>query len=672
MNKKRLLAWLTALLLLASIPAMGEEEAFDDEEVVNMMSAAEIALEARPDRTQPTHLTVGNTTRVSGNFFTSGFGNNTSDIDVRSMLHGYNLVVWANQVQFKADPQVVKSIHKSLMEGDTVYTITLQEDLTWNNGEPITAKDYVFSLLLQASPVFADLGAATGEWKPIVGFEEYHTGMRDCFEGVRLIDDATLSVTVKSEYEPFFYELSYLSVEPYPISVLAPGCCVVDTQNGAAIRDADDTEKNTIFRTALLQKTIMAKDGYLHQPKLTCGPYQLTAYDAEKGEVDFAINPCYKGNNEGVKPWIDTVKLVSVPQSDMVAMLQRGEVDLLNKVVSGERIVEARAMLLDGFDFKNYARIGYGFLAFSCEKGAMRSQAVRQAIAYSFDSDTFCTDFLSGFGVTVKGYYGLGQWTSGVLRGTIRPDDMDEEDEAKWNELNIDSLNDYKLDLKKAENLLIKDGWTLNEQGEPFRKGTDKVRCKQMGDELVTLRLDYAQCEGNEAAEMVRRMLTNNLPKIGAELTVHKVSFSELLADHYRQNEDRLYDLSFMATNFVSVFDPYMTLAGSDEYEGEMNTSGLVDDKLVELAWDLHATAPMNLLGYMQKWVKFQARYNELLPTMPIYSNVYFDFHTDRLKNYYVNSAASWPDAVLYAYMQESDAEAADDEPLGEDEFIAE
>ena len=38
---------------------------------------------------------------------------------------------------------------------------------------------------------------------------------------------------------------------------------------------------------------------------------------------------------------------------------------------------------------------------------------------------------------------------------------------------------------------------------------------------------------------------------------------------------------------------------------------------------------------------------------MPIYSNVYLDFHTNWLQNYYAGSEVNWPEAVLYAYIAE-------------------
>ena len=126
-----------------------------------------------------------------------------------------------------------------------------------------------------------------------------------------------------------------------------------------------------------------------------------------------------------------------------------------------------------------------------------------------------------------------------------------------------------------------------------------------------------------------------------------------MLADYYRENGERRYDMNFMATNFNSIFDPYYTFVTDETIEGAVNTSGIRDKKLMELAWDMHKTEPMNLLGYEQKWLAFQARFNEMLPTMPIYSNVYFDFHTDWLQNYRPNSYYSWPVAILYAYYAE-------------------
>ena len=194
--KKLILA--LCLLLMVSVSAAGEEMQTETAPTV-----AEIALTMRPESEEPTHLTVGNSTKVSGSFFTTQFGNNTSDIDVRCMLHGYNPIVWMNQLEFTTDPMVVDSLESADTRVGRTYTICIVDGLTYNDGvTPVTAEDYVFSYLLLTSPQFAALGANTGAYAHVVGYEAFSAGETDVFSGVRLIDERTFSVTVKAQNEP--------------------------------------------------------------------------------------------------------------------------------------------------------------------------------------------------------------------------------------------------------------------------------------------------------------------------------------------------------------------------------------------------------------------------------------------------------------------------------------
>lgn len=276
-------------------------------------------VEGRPAAEGATHVTVGNATRVSGSFFTSQFGNNTSDIDVRSMIHGYDPVVWTSQLTFDIDPQVARTVTLSASPVGTTYTIVLQQDLKWNDGTPITARDYVFTILMESSPAFAALGADIGVWSHLVGYDEYAAGRVNTFSGVRLIDEYIYSVTVKADMLPYFYEYSYLSVTPGPMNVIAPGCRVVQTEDGAMIADNVPGEPvQTVYSESLLRSTLLGDAGYLHMPEITAGPYRLVSFDAATGVVEFEKNTYYKGNYEGVKPWIDTVTLVPVTQDGML------------------------------------------------------------------------------------------------------------------------------------------------------------------------------------------------------------------------------------------------------------------------------------------------------------------------------------------------------------------
>ncbi|NLI22349.1 MAG: ABC transporter substrate-binding protein [Clostridiales bacterium] len=645
-------AFLLALLMLltagAQAAATAEESAADE-----LSLTAEIALMGRPVSDQPTHLTVGNPTRVSGSFFTDMWSNNTSDIDVRALLYGYNTVAWTSQLQFVADPMVVSSVTTRKSRGNAVYTVSLQQDLVYCDGKtPITAEDYVFSLLLCASPEAAELGAESSRYEKIVGYDEYHEGKTDALRGVRLMGTHTFSITVKADHEPFFFDLASIWCIPYPKSELAPYCAVEDTKKGARLIATGAAASDAPLTVDLLRRTIFDETiGYMSHPKLTSGPYQLTAFDPVTGRVDFTLNPYFKGNYEGVKPVIDTLTLVPVASGEMIGQLEAGEVDLLNKCVDGQAVRDGLALRGAGFDVKNYARMGYGFCAFSCEKGPQQFTAVRQAIAYCVDQDAFVQAFLGDTGLPVYGYYGLGQWMMLAASGSIRPENATLNDLKAWDRLTLEGLNRYDPDMEKAKKLLIQDGWTLNEQGGKFVEGVDDVRYKKVGKERMRLSLRFAQAENNNGATLIVEQLAQALPQIGCELLVEVVPFATLLEDYYRTDGERKYDMNFMGTNFSSVFDPYYTFNAGGEIGGAVNTSGLDDDRLMRLAWKMHKTEPMDLLTYQKNWLAFQKRFNELLPTLPLYTNVYFDFHTDWLQNYEPNTYSGWASAILYAYI---------------------
>ncbi len=662
---RKLLALLLAMLtLLTAAPALGQAPTATpaaDAADAEPLTVAEIALMGRPVSETPTHVTVGNNTKVSGAFFTEMWGNNTSDIDVRTLLHGYNTVAWSSQLQFVVDPTVVADLSARRVSGNAVYTITLQRDLLYCDGKtPITAKDYVFSLLLCASPQLAELGAASSRYEQIVGYDAYHSGKSAAFSGVRLVDDYTFSIAVKADYQPFFYDLAYIWCIPYPREVIAPYCDVQDTRKGASLCNVNPEDPTVPFTADILRASVLDPDtGYLSHPALTSGPYRLTAYNQEAGRVEFALNPYYKGNFEGVRPVIDTLTLQPAATDTMVAQLQSSEVQLLNKCVDASVVDAGLSLTEQGVVLKNYARLGYGFCAFACEKGPQQFTAVRQALAYCVDKTAFVADYLHNYGLPVYGYYGLGQWMLLASLGSLRPTDATAAELARWDALTLDSLNHYDVNLQTAEQLLVDDGWTLNEQGEPFVKGVDTVRYKLVNKTPMRLSFTFAQAEGNEGAALIVKQLQTALPQIGGELVPEIVPFSDMLSDYYRESGERHFDMNFMASNFSSVFDPYYTFNTDEQTDGVFNTSGLHDKKLMQLAWNMHKTATMDLLTYEENWLKFQTRFNELLPTLPLYSNVYFDFHTDWLQNYEPSAYSGWATAILYAYMAEPVAESA-------------
>lgn len=102
MNKYlSLLLVLAFLLIRAPLPALaggepdGGSRSGTEETIPEGQEEAEpVQAEAGdPDRYRG-ELIVGHPTVMKGDFFTEMFGNDTADIDVRALIHGYNLVNW--------------------------------------------------------------------------------------------------------------------------------------------------------------------------------------------------------------------------------------------------------------------------------------------------------------------------------------------------------------------------------------------------------------------------------------------------------------------------------------------------------------------------------------------------------------------------------------------------
>jgi len=579
-----------------------------------------------------THITVGSVSRLTGAFFTELWGNNTVDIDVRELLHGVSTVAWDANHQYVINENVVKMTKSEWTKAGKTFTFVVNRGLRWSDGRAITAKDFVFSILLQASPALAELGAQPTAYTWLAGYEDYHSGAAEPFEGVRLLGERTFSLTVKEEYLPYFYEMVYLKVTPYPQHVIAPKNEVRDFGHGALLYGDMTAEA--------LQKAILDPEtGYQSHPSVVSGAYMLVSYDAATGTAEFRANPYYPGDYSGQKPSIDRITFKEIQYADALELLASGEIDVINKATDGSFIAAGVEKANQGaMQAVNYDRNGYGFLAFAGEEEqpVTGSLAVRQAMAMVMDRDAMIVDFLKGYGRAVYSCYGLGLWVAQPYLDTMQ-----------------DHVTVYAKDAAAAVKLLEGDGWTLNLSGEAFVVGTDAVRYKKLEDgTLQPLAIKYACTKNNAAAAWIAKNYAPALEAIGFQFETVDVTYDVLLSNYYRHTE-REYNLMFLASNFNFVFDPYYMVHTSDAFQGVYNTSGVQDDELMEWAGKMRETKAGDVETYTANWLGFEKRFSDVLPTLPLYTNVYYDFCSNRVKGYAPDAHITWTQAILYAEVAE-------------------
>lgn len=596
-------------------------------------------LAAAPERDYD-HLTVGNPTEMSGHFTFRLWGNSTSDIDVQSLVNGYNLVFWNQELNnYDFNPTVITGMLVTNDEaGNRKYTIILNDTLRYSDGSRITAKDYAFSILLQASPAIEELDGSTHAYQAILGANAYRAGESKMISGVSVKNDKTLCLTVKASSRPYYFELGKLDCFPMPVAVIAPGCTVCDDGEGAFLQGEMTAE---MLKETLLSST----SGYLTHPTVVSGPYRLLSFDGITAELE--KNPYFQGNHYGEVPTIKSLTYTAVNNKDMIQRAVNGEIDLLNKVTEQKAVKDGVNMLsYSGFDVTAYARTGLNLISFCCENSTVASKAVRQAIAFCTDRKSIIKDYLGGQGIVADGLYGLGQWTYSVTTGN---QSLTAEDAQKLGDTRADlkNLRIYDLNIPEANRLLDAEGWTLNQNGAPYTSDVSEIRSKLVDGELVSLDLTLLCAKENSLGDLLQKYLGENLQKAGIHLTVKTAPWEEVFAC-YHTAEKRDCDMILMAMNFQPAFDPTDMFDPADFSD---NYTHIQDRTLYELALNVGTAA--DSAEYLSKWVEFENYFTETLPMVPLYSNVYYDFYTDTLHDYYVNDTATWSDAIVQAFMSD-------------------
>ncbi|MEV5431261.1 ABC transporter substrate-binding protein [Streptomyces sp. NPDC052701] len=213
--------------------------------------------------------------------------------------------------------------------GNERYACTLRDGLKFANGDPVTAADVKYSID-RALSLKADSGV---------------------FALLSTID----TVETQGEREVIFHLKTADATFPYKLSTPVAG-----------IVDPDDYPKGEL------------RDGFAVNGS---GPYTFRAETDgdELVKAVFTKNPAYKGalqvNN-------DKVEMVSFADADaMGEALKKGDIDLMTRTMSPEQIHKLSTGSDESIDVVEMSGLEIRYLAFNTDAPAVKSKAVRQAMA---------------------------------------------------------------------------------------------------------------------------------------------------------------------------------------------------------------------------------------------------------------------------------------------------
>lgn len=401
---KKSIKLISALLVLAMLLSMaacsGNGTADTTAAATNEETAAEVATEATPSI--PNRVILGNTAELSGDFHYPGWGGSTAggaDQDIWRLTVGYATLESDQGGAYPwSETAVASHTETENDDGTATYTVTINQGLTFSDGTPITAANYIALLLVGSSPVGVAAGLPGTAGSSFVGFAEFsaYTGEEGSgskvFSGVRLLDEYTFSLTVSSDYYPYYFAYINAALSPYPLEMwLGEGVEVLDDGEGCYLSDTfytkDDAGSYTV--AAAISDGRYDWDGYAFS-----GPYVVSVWDEGTKEATLTLNPVYKGNFEGQTPSIETIVYVKIIEETQIEQLTTGAVDVLSGISGGDMTKQALE-IVDGTTFAetHYQRAGYGKIEFECDFGPTSFTEVRQAVAYLLNRTEFCQAF---------------------------------------------------------------------------------------------------------------------------------------------------------------------------------------------------------------------------------------------------------------------------------------
>ena len=641
---KKFLALLLAVVMVLTMVACGEKKA--DGQVV-----------------------IGTSTEASGDWAYSAFvrNPNATDNSVVKLTDDMATIESNQHGDYVINKTVVKSYERIEEEnGNVTFKFVINDGLKFNNGEAVTAENFVAWTMFLVSPAGKEMGVVSATYNMLPGGLAYRNGETNVLSAVRLYDEKTFSITIaktgedgETSYLPYYYDLTYASMQAVNLTYwFGEGWSVKDDGEGVYFVNADGKE----FTAETVGDTVTA-GRFATGNRVTAGPYNLVSFDESSREIVLEVNENYNGNFEGQKPGIKKLVIVKTSDDTVMDMISTGQIQIYSQIADGAQVNAVLDLIEAGTidsSPSQYDRAGYGYFGFACDLGPAQFTEFRQAVAYLLNRVEFAQTFCQGWGSVVHGPY----CTAFTMTDKT---DIDKK------------VNHYDYNPEKAVELLKQAGFVYNADGSDYVDGSGEVRYAKVTEEqaryyesfnkvladgtiLMPATLNWASSEGNSVSALLTTMLASSdaTKAAGVSIVKTEMTFPSLLSYMYRQEMNGAvgdfsvptYNMFNLATGYNGgVYDESYNWTTDPEYiEQGYNVQHLYDKELDKLSMDMvYGVEAGDEATYLSLWEKYIIRWNELLPMVPLYSNIYVTVYPNTIDNYAEDSFWGFERAILYA-----------------------
>jgi peptide/nickel transport system substrate-binding protein len=453
-------------------------------------------------------------------------------------------------VLVKTVPQIVK-VDTGKWKGGISLTYEMNDSARWDNGIPITAADYIFSLKIILNP-YVNASVWRGYLDNLLcdvqlypeNPKKWTVFMRRPYINA---ESAIGEIFILPAY---FYDKNNL-LEKYSIAQLAD-TAVLRKMMG----DTISNKSLKVFATHYQSPTFfVSKEGLCGSGAYNLSewlPNQRLSFQHKKNwwarlDSNKMLMACPK------KLTYRTVK----EDETALAMLKNGGFDVCARIPTHDFLALLKnEKLKKDYDFASFPLFAVASVGFNLKNPKLMDKKVRRAIALTFDTESIIKDLMEGFGDPVT--------------SPISPE------KAYYNT----NLKPLKLDLEQAKKLLEEAGWKDSDK--------DGILDKVLNGEKTTLSLRYTYASVSSMSKNVGILLKENAQKVGISIELNGIEGNILKESLKKRDFDLIlkpigsqYDLDDMKQLWHTSSDK---LNGNNYFGfGNAQSDALIDQIRTEL-----------------------------------------------------------------------------------------
>ncbi len=374
-------------------------------------------------------------------------------------------------------------------------TFYLHKGVKFHDGVELTAKDVEYTYLTILHPEYT--GVRYGDFKVLVGAEDYKGGNALEVPGIEVIDDYTIKFSTAQPYAPLLVSFTY---------GILPSHLLAQTPVG---------ELETLA---------------FNLNPIGTGPFKFVEFLTDQHVILEANEEYFLG-----RPNIDTLVFQKVAEDAIPIYLQQKRVDFIG--LSPEHVPQVSD--IDFVDIYVYEALSYNYMAFNLRLDKFKDAAVRQAIAYGFDRETYVDVIREGFGIIANAPMPQASWA-----------------------YSDEGINSYSYNPELAKKMLAEAGWT---------PGKDGVLTK----DDMRLQFELLVPDGSRLTEQMALLFQQNMEDIGIEVDLMFMEFSAAVD----RVDAREFDMFTMGWSLSVDPDPYAIWHSSVPW----NDPGFYNDRSDEL-----------------------------------------------------------------------------------------